>query len=130
MVKKCLYCGRYFVPDRRVGAKQKACHREECKKARKREAQQGWCKKNPDYFKGDYWRVKEWRQNKRQCLRPPAKKQVGIQDKRQDMIQDEIPAAKPYQKLILLIPEDRTGMIQDEIRLRRVDETTFAAYGW
>jgi hypothetical protein len=45
------------------------------------------------------------------------------------MIQDKIPPAKPYQQLILLIPEDKGGMIQDEIRLRRVGGYTFAADG-
>jgi len=122
VVNKCLYCGRYFVPDRRVGVRQKACHREACKRARKQESQKNWCKKNPDYFKGDYWRVKEWRRKKKEALFPSGMKQ----DK---MIQDEIPGSKPYQKLILLIPEDKMGMIQDEIRLRKVAGYTFAAYG-
>lgn len=121
MVKKCLYCGRYFVPDRRVGARQKACHRQECKRARKQESQKNWHKKNPEYFKGDYWRVKEWRQKRKEALLPSVMKQ--------DKIQDKIPISKPYQQLILLIPEDKAGMIQDEIRLRRVAGYTFAAYG-
>lgn len=121
MFKKCLYCGRYFVPDRRVGKRQKACHREACKRARKQESQKNWRKKNPDYFKGDYWRVKEWRQKKKALL-PSGMKQGK-------MIQDEIPISKPYQQLILLIPEDKTGMIQDEIRLRKVAGYTFVAYG-
>lgn len=121
MVKKCLYCGKYFSPDRRVGARQKACQREECRKARKKAAQKNWCKKNPEYFKGDYWRVKEWRLKKK--LFSP------VQSVKQDMIQDKIPHSKPYQQLVLLIPEDKTGMIQDEIRLKRVEGYTFAAYG-
>jgi hypothetical protein len=29
----------------------------------------------------------------------------------------------------LLIPADKTGMIKDEIRLQRVDISTFAAFG-
>ncbi|HXW69302.1 MAG TPA: hypothetical protein VEJ88_06805 [Dissulfurispiraceae bacterium] len=45
------------------------------------------------------------------------------------MIQDKIPLSKPVQTLLLLIPADKSGVIQDEIRLRRVDNTTFAAYG-
>lgn len=120
MVKKCLYCGKYFVVDRRVGARQKACYRDACKKARKKEAQANWFKKNPDYFKGDYWRIKEWRLKKK-ALFPSGMKQ--------DMIQDKIPLAKPLLELILLIPEDKSGVIQDEIRLKRVGGYTFAAYG-
>lgn len=128
MVKKCLYCGKYFVPDRRVGTRQKACHRDKCKESRKQEAQKNWCRKNPEYFKGDYWRVKEWRLKKKRSCPVQSAKQVGI-DSCRDMIQDEIPPSKPYQQLVLLIPDSRTGMIQDEIRLKRVDGHTFTAYG-
>jgi hypothetical protein len=45
------------------------------------------------------------------------------------MIQDEIGAEKPMMTYVLLIPENRTGVIQDEIILRRLDGSTFAAYG-
>ena len=122
MVKQCQYCGRYFVPDRRVGSRQRACDRLECKQKRKKQEQQEWIKKNPGYYKGDYWRIKQWRQQKRHF-------QAGLKDKTSEMIQDKIPPAKPYRQLILLIPEDKGGMIQDEIRLRRVGGYTFAADG-
>lgn len=46
-----------------------------------------------------------------------------------DVIQDKIPRPNLIQKLTLLIPERLTGVIQDEIRLRRVGSSTFAAYG-
>jgi hypothetical protein len=45
------------------------------------------------------------------------------------MIQDERPPSKPMQRYVLLIPEARAGVIQDEIVLRRLDGSTFAAYG-
>jgi hypothetical protein len=45
------------------------------------------------------------------------------------MIQDKIPPSRPYQQLVLLIPDTVAGVIQDEIRLRRVVGSTFAAYG-
>jgi hypothetical protein len=32
LTKKCLFCGKYFVPDPRVGNRQKACRDEQCKK--------------------------------------------------------------------------------------------------
>ncbi|MDA8163176.1 MAG: hypothetical protein M0022_09790 [Desulfobacteraceae bacterium] len=118
MVKRCRYCGKYFTPDRRVGARQKACGRAECKHMRKIEAQSLWSGKNPGYFRGRYEYVKEWR-FQRKAKNPGRRK----------MIQDEIPPPKPLQELVLLIPASRMGMIQDEIRLRRVDTSTFAAYG-
>lgn len=110
MVKRCLFCGRYFTPDYRVGDRQKSCGRPECKKARKKKAQDAWTEKNPGYFQGRYPYVKAWR-NKR-------------------MIQDEIPPKKPYVELVIRIPAEKKEMIQDEIVLKRVAPRLFAAPGY
>ena len=106
----CAYCGRYYNPDVRVGSRQRSCSRSECRKARKKQAQQRWCKKNPDYFHGRYPYVKVWRQRRR-------------------MLQDKIPPGKPYVELILRIPGRKKRMLQDEIRLQKVGMRTFAADG-
>jgi hypothetical protein len=45
------------------------------------------------------------------------------------MIQDKIPCSNPVRKYVLLIPESKTGVIQDEIVLRRLNGMTFAAHG-
>jgi hypothetical protein len=119
-----MYCGRYFAPDRRVGSRQKACLRDACRRERKKRSQENWRLENPGYFANHYADyVKPWRQKKR--LLSLAKRK----DRSPEMIKDKIPPSKPYQQLVLLIPEDKTGMIKDEIRLRRVDSSTFAAYG-
>ena len=62
-----------------------------------------------------YAYVKEWRE-KRRLSRSP-------------MIQDKIPPSKPCLKLVLLITARRDAMIQDEITLRRVASSVFAATG-
>jgi CDP-diacylglycerol pyrophosphatase len=110
MVKRCLFCGRYFTPDYRVKDRQKSCGRPECKKARKKKAQEAWTEKNPGYFQGRYPYVKAWRARK--------------------MIQDEIPTKKPYVELVIRIPAKKKDMIQDEIVLKRVAPRTFAAHGY
>lgn len=121
MQKRCMCCGRFFTPDRRVGDRQKACMRVECKRDLKRRSQKNWRLDNPEYFKDHYADyVKPWRQKKR--LLSLAKISPKV-------IKDKIPPSKPYQQLVLLIPEDKIGVIKDEIRLRRVDISTFAAYG-
>ena len=120
MGKRCLFCGRFFVPDPRVGERQKACPREPCKKKRKEVAQRVWCENNPGYFQGRYFYVKQWRQQRK----------LSSVGSGQGMIQDKIPFFKPYQRLILLIPADKDGMIQDEIRLRRQSRRTFVADGY
>jgi hypothetical protein len=110
--KKCEFCGRFFVPDPRVGNRQRACSHPACKKARKRGSQQKWVADNPGYFADRYPYVKEQRQKRHR-----------------EVIQDEIPPAKPYLKLVLVVPGRNLSVIQDEIILRRVDKTTFAAPG-
>ena len=45
------------------------------------------------------------------------------------MISDKRPPLQDYLELVLRIPAETKGMIRDEIQLRRVDSTTFAAYG-
>jgi len=68
MVKRCLFCGRYFKPDPRVGQNQKVCFRDCCKRARKQLAQNDWFRRNPDYFRGRYWYVKQWRQRRKELV--------------------------------------------------------------
>jgi len=99
-----------------VGERQKACQRDSCKRARKHLAQRLWCERNPDYFEGHYLRyVKEWRQRRRGCLGR--------------VIKDKIPPLRPHLRLILWIPEEKTGMIKDKIILRRLGSRTFVADG-
>ena len=113
--KKCQYCGQYFKPDPRVWKRQKACSRDECKRKRKREAQEGWKKKNPEYFKDHYQDyVKEWRKKRRENqIRPDSDKKRG----------------NTLERIVLYIPADKTGMIRDEINLKRIAPHTFAAHG-
>ncbi len=72
--------------------------------------------RNEGYFRGRYEDVKAWRKRKKEAS-------IGA------MIQDEIPPSKPMRKYVLLIPEDKTGMIQDTIILQKVNGITFAAHG-
>ncbi len=110
MATRCEFCGRFFVPDRRVGNRQRSCSNVLCKKKRKQNAQKRWVAENPGYFCGRYEVVKQWRL-------------------RRAVIQDERPPVKPVLKLVFIVPAGRPGMIQDEILLRRVAPATFAATG-
>lgn len=115
MSKHCEFCGRFFVPDHRVGNRQRACSRPDCKAARKQASQKKWVSGEPGYFHGRYPYVKEWRQKQR--------------DLKTEVIQDERPPAKPLLKLVLVVPVSFGTVIQDEITLKRFDSTTFAAAG-
>ena len=48
--RPCCICRRWFVPDRRVGARQRACSAAACRAARRTRAQAAWRRHNPDYF--------------------------------------------------------------------------------
>jgi len=58
---KCKICGRFFIPHKNVGCRQKVCFRGSCKKAVKKINQKVWLDKNPEYFKGRYEYLKTWR---------------------------------------------------------------------
>lgn len=110
--KRCVYCGRYFKPDKRVGERQKACKDRECQAKRKKDGQRKWLETDPAYFGGRYDYVKQWRKNHPDYQR-------RWRAKRRE-IQDEIPPAKPIRIIRLVIPAEWfKGEIQDEIRLKR-----------
>jgi len=111
VTKKCIFCGKYYMPDHRVGRRQKACSNPERKKKRKKASQDAWVKKNPGYFAGSYPYVKTWREKKA-------------------MIQDVIPPIKQPRKLIFFIPDDMIQMIQDKILLKRSGKRTFTVHGY
>jgi hypothetical protein len=116
VLNHCQFCGRFFRPDPRVGARQTSCRREICRKARKLRAQHRWTEHNPRYFRGRYPYVKQWR--------------VARKTTPRTMIQDEITPKKPLYRMTFIIPGGLRGeMIQDEILLQRIDRTTFLATG-
>jgi len=65
--KHCDFCGRFFVPDPRVGNRQRSCFRKECQEARKRSSKRAWRERETPrgYFVGRYPYVKEWRHKRR-----------------------------------------------------------------
>jgi hypothetical protein len=83
-------------------------------------AQHRWCESNPGYFQGRYPYVKQWREQRRS----------SHQTSGPGMIQDKIPLSKPCLRLILVIPGDKDGVIQDKILLRRRSRRTFVADGY
>jgi hypothetical protein len=122
VTQRCQICGRHYRPDRRAGRRQRSCARPECRRERKRRAQQQWLARNPGYFRGRYEYVKTWRQRRREQLQHE-------RERRAEVIQDTIPPENAYEQLTLLIPACRAGVIQDEIVLKRLTASTFIAHG-
>jgi hypothetical protein len=48
--RPCCICRRWFLPDRRVGRRQRACPAPACQSARRVRTQASWRRRNPDYF--------------------------------------------------------------------------------
>ena len=59
--KKCPYCQAFFIPTPRGGGKgQKVCGRALCKKALKAASNARWRRENPNCWRDDYPRIKQW----------------------------------------------------------------------
>jgi hypothetical protein len=61
--RPCSYCRRWFVPDRRVGARQRACTSPGCQQKRRAATQASWRKRHPDYAAA--YRIQQRRQDER-----------------------------------------------------------------
>ena len=48
--RPCCLCRRWFVPDGRVGRRQRACSAPTCQTARRARTQASWRRRNPNYF--------------------------------------------------------------------------------
>ena len=106
---QCVFCGRFFRPDARVGSRQKSCSSSECQKKRKRFQEGIWRKRNPDYFKGRYGYLKEWRERNPDYPN-------RLRAKKQDLIQTQIPPVSPIKSMrIHLRTPLRFDVIQTQI---------------
>lgn len=102
---RCIICQESFVPDPRVGARQKACRRLSCQQQRKRRSQTAWLSANPGYFKGRYPQLKE------QILANQKKARTKLKTAHHD-IQDEL--SSNNNNILNLF--DKTATIQDELK--------------
>ena len=121
--KQCEFCGRFFIPDRRVGTRQRSCSRTECRKKRKAAAQALWVSQNPDCFKGRSANTKRWRYDHPGYQRQRRKKNREIQD--------AISASPPMKSVRLLLPVQWfKNEIQDaKVVLTLLDSDTYAYTG-
>jgi hypothetical protein len=101
----CEICGVSFVPDPRVGDRQKVCFTTSCQQERKRRSQAAWLSRNQGYFKGRYTNTKVWLEAHPGYLQ--AYRQRHKANGRAD-IQDEL-------RFVKSIPASELRDIQDEL---------------
>lgn len=109
--KRCPYCGKYFKPDKRIGARQKTCAGSACQARRKKEYQLKWIESNPGCFADRYPSLKQWREE-----HPDYQRQWRVRHRE---IQVEIPPSSPLTTIRLLIPVAFKGKIQIQIALSK-----------
>src|SRR5215469_11045225 len=70
--RPCCICRRWFRPDPRVGARQRACGKPDCQAARRKKTQARWRAKNPDYAAGYRLQRRNSQERAPEPLRVPA----------------------------------------------------------
>lgn len=68
--KPCCICRRWFLPDVRVGKRQRTCGRPECREAHQKKRQASWRARNPGYFIGRRIQLRAASSQKPEPLRP------------------------------------------------------------
>lgn len=63
-MKKCPYCKTQFVPHPKVSKRQITCGKPACKAALKSNNNRKWRKRNPNHYRNDYSRLKDWLKQK------------------------------------------------------------------
>lgn len=67
--RPCSICRRWFLPNPRVGARQKCCSNKDCQKQRKARNQASWHRRNPDYMRA--WRLEAKTKDAQKSREPP-----------------------------------------------------------
>lgn len=121
--KNCEFCGRFFIPDRRTGNRQRCCLRPQCCKKRKAASQAAWVSKNSDYFKGRSANTRRWREAHPGYQRERRKKLREIQD--------EIPPSSSMKSVRLLLPVTwfRDGLQDTKAVITIIDSETYVCTG-
>jgi len=58
--KRCVICGRWYMPDKRARGRQACCGSAGCKKERKRRTDAGWQARHPAYGQSRRLKVRSW----------------------------------------------------------------------
>lgn len=121
--RRCLFCGRYYKADPRLGVRQKSCPQSNCRKRLKRQSQQAWLKKNPGYFAKRY----------ESALKPWRIAHSDYQRQRRARLKREIQESMPYNSSIitmnLAVMDHDLREIQDAIARHRANGRGVVVHG-
>lgn len=109
--RPCCICRRWFRPDGRVGARQRACGGE-CRRKLRKKTQAAWRQRNPDYFRE---------------RRLSARFEVAREAERPSRLGDERPRRPPPLRMTDRLGEVPWDLAQDEIGVQVTDFIATAA---
>jgi hypothetical protein len=87
--RPCCRCRHWFVPDRRVGRRQRACSAPACQIARRAATQASWRRRNPDYFIAHRLQRRRLRAEEAHAVIPPLALPPPLSHLPWDLAQDE-----------------------------------------
>lgn len=113
--RPCSKCRRWFLPDARVGDRQRVCSSIECQRSRHADADRAWRSANRDYDRDRRWRVTLGAAKEQPASAPPAANAPApIPGVPWDVVQDEM---RVEGRVILAGVVRVMGLfVQDEIR--------------
>ena len=116
--KPCTICRRWFRPNSRIGARQRACNNPDCQIARRKKTQASWRARNPDFAAA--WRI----QQRAQKTNPPAERPrlpKPLEKLPWDHVKDQFtPQAVDF---IMLLCRLILRASKDEIKAYHIDST-------
>ncbi len=83
-MKKCPCCKSPFTPHPKVGQRQIICGKPACKAALKSDNNRKWRQRNPEHYRNDYDRVKDWLELKPEYLKEYRKKHPEYVEKNRE----------------------------------------------
>src|SRR4051794_40981638 len=87
--RPCTICRQWFRPDPRIGSRQRACDKPECRKLRRRKTQASWRRRNPEY--GAAYRIQQ-RALQRDPVAEPLRMPVPLNQVPWDVAKDQFGA--------------------------------------
>ena len=115
--KRCRFCKDLFFPSPRLKARQVACSKPECQKARRAANQAAWLKRHPGYFSGSTVKTKEW-----------LKRHAGYRSEYRKQHPEYTVADNARRKERHRLARDACADIQDSIRLQAPVLKRFRSY--
>ena len=112
--RPCRFCRRWFGPDKRVGARQRACSAEACQKKRRAATQAAWRAAHPEYRIQRQIELREKRQE-----REPLSIRSPLNQLPWEIAQEEFD--RKGADFLAFFGEVLLGSVQDQFRVEVVD---------